>query len=150
MTDQREPPRPLHHVVEGAPVGGAVRGDAVVAGAPEPRPSEVADGRVVLVHGFTQTLAAWGPVGGRLGRRRGGVRGDLPGSGGGGRWGGAAGGGPTSGPRWEAASACAWPSTGRSWFGRWCWSGPRRGSPTRPPGPSGGGAPGGGAGGAGE
>jgi 2-succinyl-6-hydroxy-2,4-cyclohexadiene-1-carboxylate synthase len=82
MTDQREPPRPLHHVVEGAPVGGAVMGDAVVTGAPEPRPSEVADGRVVLVHGFTQTLAAWGPVGERLARRREVVRVDLPGHGG--------------------------------------------------------------------
>jgi 2-succinyl-6-hydroxy-2,4-cyclohexadiene-1-carboxylate synthase len=134
MTDQREPPGPLHHVVEGAAVGGAVAegavmGDAVVAGAPEPRPpvprppvgerspsggggraavhsplspsspkpsspsslsdpsqprpgSEVAGGRVVLVHGFTQTLAAWGPVGERLARRREVVRVDLPGHGG--------------------------------------------------------------------
>jgi 2-succinyl-6-hydroxy-2,4-cyclohexadiene-1-carboxylate synthase len=57
-------------------------GDAVVTGAPEPRPSEVADGRVVLVHGFTQTLAAWGPVGERLARRREVVRVDLPGHGG--------------------------------------------------------------------
>jgi 2-succinyl-6-hydroxy-2,4-cyclohexadiene-1-carboxylate synthase len=134
MTDQREPPGPLHHVVEGAAVGGAVAegavmGGAVVAGAPEPRPpvprppvgerspsggggraavhsplspsspkpsspsslsdpsqprpgSEVAGGRVVLVHGFTQTLAAWGPVGERLARRREVVRVDLPGHGG--------------------------------------------------------------------
>jgi len=42
----------------------------------------VADGRVVLVHGFTQTLAAWGPVGERLARRREVVRVDLPGHGG--------------------------------------------------------------------
>ncbi|HWC41493.1 MAG TPA: alpha/beta fold hydrolase [Actinomycetota bacterium] len=39
-------------------------------------------GRVVLVHGFTQTLAAWDPVGERLGRRREVVRVDLPGHGG--------------------------------------------------------------------
>jgi 2-succinyl-6-hydroxy-2,4-cyclohexadiene-1-carboxylate synthase len=39
-------------------------------------------GRVVLVHGFTQTLAAWGPVGERLAGRRQVVRVDLPGHGG--------------------------------------------------------------------
>jgi 2-succinyl-6-hydroxy-2,4-cyclohexadiene-1-carboxylate synthase len=39
-------------------------------------------GRVVLVHGFTQTLASWGPVGERLARRREVVRVDLPGHGG--------------------------------------------------------------------
>jgi 2-succinyl-6-hydroxy-2,4-cyclohexadiene-1-carboxylate synthase len=38
--------------------------------------------RVVLVHGFTQTLAAWGPVAGRLAERRQVVRVDLPGHGG--------------------------------------------------------------------
>jgi 2-succinyl-6-hydroxy-2,4-cyclohexadiene-1-carboxylate synthase len=38
--------------------------------------------RVVLVHGFTQTLAAWDPVGERLARRRQVVRVDLPGHGG--------------------------------------------------------------------
>jgi len=38
--------------------------------------------RVVLVHGFTQTLAAWGVVGERLGRGRQVVRVDLPGHGG--------------------------------------------------------------------
>lgn len=42
----------------------------------------MAGGRVVLVHGFTQTLAAWGPVGERLARRREVVRVDLPGHGG--------------------------------------------------------------------
>ena len=36
-------------------------------------------GRVVLVHGFTQTLAAWDPVGERLARRRAVVRGAVPG-----------------------------------------------------------------------
>ncbi|HWD45451.1 MAG TPA: alpha/beta fold hydrolase, partial [Actinomycetota bacterium] len=39
-------------------------------------------GRVVLVHGFTQTLASWGAVGGRLARRWEVVRVDLPGHGG--------------------------------------------------------------------
>jgi 2-succinyl-6-hydroxy-2,4-cyclohexadiene-1-carboxylate synthase len=38
--------------------------------------------RVVLVHGFTQTLAAWGPVAERLARRCEVVRVDLPGHGG--------------------------------------------------------------------
>ena len=52
---------PLHRVVDG---GG------------EPA------GRVVLVHGFTQTLAAWGPVGERLAGRWQVVRVDLPGHGG--------------------------------------------------------------------
>jgi 2-succinyl-6-hydroxy-2,4-cyclohexadiene-1-carboxylate synthase len=41
-----------------------------------------AGGRVVLVHGFTQTLAAWGAVGGRLAERHRVVRVDLPGHGG--------------------------------------------------------------------
>jgi 2-succinyl-6-hydroxy-2,4-cyclohexadiene-1-carboxylate synthase len=41
--------------------------------------------RVVLVHGFTQTLASWAPVGERLGRRWEVVRVDLPGHGGSGR-----------------------------------------------------------------
>ena len=53
-------PTSLHHVVDGGP--------------PE--------GRVVLVHGFTQTLAAWGVVGERLARRGEVVRVDLPGHGG--------------------------------------------------------------------
>jgi 2-succinyl-6-hydroxy-2,4-cyclohexadiene-1-carboxylate synthase len=39
-------------------------------------------GRVVLVHGFTQTLASWGAVGERLGRGWEVVRVDLPGHGG--------------------------------------------------------------------
>jgi 2-succinyl-6-hydroxy-2,4-cyclohexadiene-1-carboxylate synthase len=57
MADHRAP---LHRVVGGAPGGG----------------------RVVLVHGFTQTLASWAEVGERLGRRREVVRVDLPGHGG--------------------------------------------------------------------
>jgi 2-succinyl-6-hydroxy-2,4-cyclohexadiene-1-carboxylate synthase len=40
---------------------------------------------VVLVHGFTQTLASWGPVAGRLAGRFEVVRVDLPGHGGSGR-----------------------------------------------------------------
>jgi 2-succinyl-6-hydroxy-2,4-cyclohexadiene-1-carboxylate synthase len=52
-------PGPLHHVTEGTP--------------PD---------RVVLVHGFTQTLASWGPVGERLAGRFEVVRVDLPGHGG--------------------------------------------------------------------
>jgi 2-succinyl-6-hydroxy-2,4-cyclohexadiene-1-carboxylate synthase len=51
----------LHHVTEGAP---------------EP------SGRVVLVHGFTQTQAAWEPVAARLRARWRLVRVDLPGHGG--------------------------------------------------------------------
>ena len=58
MTDH---PGPLHHVLEGTP---------------EPLH------RVVLVHGFTQTLAAWGPVAARLAGRWQVVRVDLPGHGG--------------------------------------------------------------------
>ena len=54
-------PEPLHILVEGVPS---------------------AWGRVVLVHGFTQTLASWGPVAGRLARRFEVVRVDLPGHGG--------------------------------------------------------------------
>jgi 2-succinyl-6-hydroxy-2,4-cyclohexadiene-1-carboxylate synthase len=50
----------LHHVADGGP--GA--------------------GRVVLVHGFSQTLAAWGALGQRLARRWEVVRVDLPGHGG--------------------------------------------------------------------
>src|SRR5215218_4937081 len=56
-------PGPLHHLVEGplADVGG---------------------GRVVLVHGFTQTLGSWEPVAARLAARWRVVRVDLPGHGG--------------------------------------------------------------------
>ena len=57
MDDHRAP---LHRTVDGGP--GA--------------------GRVVLVHGFSQTLGSWGAVGGRLARRWEVVRVDLPGHGG--------------------------------------------------------------------
>src|SRR6266545_948250 len=40
------------------------------------------EARVVLVHGFTQTLAAWEPVAARLGARWRVLRVDLPGHGG--------------------------------------------------------------------
>jgi 2-succinyl-6-hydroxy-2,4-cyclohexadiene-1-carboxylate synthase len=50
----------------------------VVDGGPGPVPARP----VVLVHGFTQTLAAWGPVAARLARRWQVVRVDLPGHGG--------------------------------------------------------------------
>jgi 2-succinyl-6-hydroxy-2,4-cyclohexadiene-1-carboxylate synthase len=94
MTDHPGPPGPLHHVVEGA-----LQPQPPVPGAPDwegSRPGEQVRGvvhspgdspRVVLVHGFTQTLAAWGPVGERLARRWEVVRLDLPGHGGsGGVW----------------------------------------------------------------
>jgi 2-succinyl-6-hydroxy-2,4-cyclohexadiene-1-carboxylate synthase len=44
-------------------------------------PAGPSRGRVVLVHGFTQTLAAWGPVAERLANRWEVVRVDLPGHG---------------------------------------------------------------------
>ena len=50
----------------------------VVDGGPGPVPARP----VVLVHGFTQTLAAWGPVAQRLAGRWQVVRVDLPGHGG--------------------------------------------------------------------
>jgi 2-succinyl-6-hydroxy-2,4-cyclohexadiene-1-carboxylate synthase len=56
-----EPTAPLHHVVD---------------------PGPEAAGRVVLAHGFTQTLASWQAVGERLARRFQVVRVDLPGHGG--------------------------------------------------------------------
>jgi 2-succinyl-6-hydroxy-2,4-cyclohexadiene-1-carboxylate synthase len=56
-------PGPLHHLVEG-PL------------------ADVPGGRVVLVHGFTQTLGSWEPVAARLAARWRVVRVDLPGHGG--------------------------------------------------------------------
>jgi 2-succinyl-6-hydroxy-2,4-cyclohexadiene-1-carboxylate synthase len=56
-------PGPLHHLVEG-PL------------------ADVPGGRVVLVHGFTQTLGSWEPVAARLATRWRVVRVDLPGHGG--------------------------------------------------------------------
>jgi 2-succinyl-6-hydroxy-2,4-cyclohexadiene-1-carboxylate synthase len=63
MTNHPGPPGPLHHLVEGPP-------------------ADVPAGRVVLVHGFTQTLRSWGPVADRLAARWQVVRVDLPGHGG--------------------------------------------------------------------
>jgi 2-succinyl-6-hydroxy-2,4-cyclohexadiene-1-carboxylate synthase len=92
MTDHPGPPAPLHHVVEGAPdPPGPLPGPPVGERNPhrEPPPPVVhspgpgvAGGRVVLVHGFTQTLATWAPAGERLARRWEVVRVDLPGHGG--------------------------------------------------------------------
>jgi 2-succinyl-6-hydroxy-2,4-cyclohexadiene-1-carboxylate synthase len=97
--------------VGGGAVEGPVVDDAVVQGAPEPEPpaprppvgerSPTAEGgasivhtplgppggvhpgvgRVVLVHGFTQTLASWAAVGKRLAERYEVIRVDLPGHG---------------------------------------------------------------------
>ncbi len=60
------------HLAEGGPALHAVAGGG--PGTPE--------ARVVLVHGFTQTLAAWEPVAARLGARWRVLRVDLPGHGG--------------------------------------------------------------------
>jgi 2-succinyl-6-hydroxy-2,4-cyclohexadiene-1-carboxylate synthase len=49
---------------------------------PDPIPSSPRRDRVILVHGFTQTLASWGPVAERLAGRFEVVRVDLPGHGG--------------------------------------------------------------------
>jgi 2-succinyl-6-hydroxy-2,4-cyclohexadiene-1-carboxylate synthase len=49
---------------------------------PDPIPSRPRRNRVVLVHGFTQTLASWAPVAERLAGRFQVVRVDLPGHGG--------------------------------------------------------------------
>jgi 2-succinyl-6-hydroxy-2,4-cyclohexadiene-1-carboxylate synthase len=92
MTDHLRPTGPLHRVVEGAR-----QPQPPLPGPPEregSRPGEQVRGvvhspgdspRLVLVHGFTQTLAAWGPVGERLATRREVVRVDLPGHGGSGK-----------------------------------------------------------------
>jgi 2-succinyl-6-hydroxy-2,4-cyclohexadiene-1-carboxylate synthase len=88
MTDHLRPTGPLHRVVEGAR-----QPQPPVPGAPDregSRPGEQVrevvhspgdSPRLVLVHGFTQTLAAWGPVAERLATRREVVRVDLPGHG---------------------------------------------------------------------
>ena len=103
MTDH---PGPLHFLVEAttqAPAPGMPHPDPGVpqrapagSGAPTGRVARPGKGvsaavhssagpsrdRVVLVHGFTQTLAAWGPVAERLAGRWEVVRVDLPGHGG--------------------------------------------------------------------
>jgi 2-succinyl-6-hydroxy-2,4-cyclohexadiene-1-carboxylate synthase len=92
-------PKPLHHVIEGPPHPpgldephplGPVPGPPVGERSPQPAvedpavhsPSRPRRDRVVLAHGFTQTLATWGPVGQRLAERWEVVRVDLPGHGG--------------------------------------------------------------------
>jgi 2-succinyl-6-hydroxy-2,4-cyclohexadiene-1-carboxylate synthase len=79
-TGRFEPGAPLHHVVESGPRGPGRR----LAGPPDAtsRPTAPAVDRVVLVHGFTQTLSAWGPVAERLRGRWPVVGVDLPGHGG--------------------------------------------------------------------
>jgi 2-succinyl-6-hydroxy-2,4-cyclohexadiene-1-carboxylate synthase len=97
---------PLHRVVDGGSGQGESERSQARLGPPEPQhPGRDPDharrdpdragrgpgnaggnpgvgGRVVLVHGFTQTLAVWGAVAERLGGRREVVRVDLPGHGG--------------------------------------------------------------------
>jgi 2-succinyl-6-hydroxy-2,4-cyclohexadiene-1-carboxylate synthase len=112
MTNHPGPPGPLHHLVEGPlaegptdppgpspgpPVGERSRDEGVAPAAVHNptthnpttqssstrRPgSEAPEGRVVLVHGFTQTLRSWEPVAARLAARWQVVRVDLPGHGG--------------------------------------------------------------------
>jgi 2-succinyl-6-hydroxy-2,4-cyclohexadiene-1-carboxylate synthase len=80
MTDHPGPSGPLHRVVEGTPVGErSPAGDGVPAAVHSP--SGPRRQRVVLVHGFTQTLASWGPVAERLAGQFEVVRVDLPGHG---------------------------------------------------------------------
>jgi 2-succinyl-6-hydroxy-2,4-cyclohexadiene-1-carboxylate synthase len=89
MIDHLRPTGPLHRVVEGVR-----QPQPPVPGAPDregSRPGEPVRGvvhspgdspRLVLVHGFTQTLGAWGAVAERLAERWPVVRVDLPGHGG--------------------------------------------------------------------
>jgi 2-succinyl-6-hydroxy-2,4-cyclohexadiene-1-carboxylate synthase len=99
MIDRPRPPGPLHHVIEGTPhppAPGAAHPPGRVPGPPvgerspgreeeQPvvhSPSGPRRERVVLVHGFTQTLASWAPVADQLAGRFEVVRVDLPGHGG--------------------------------------------------------------------
>ena len=107
MTDHPGPSGPLHRVVEGTPHQpdpgvphptdpGAARPPGPVPGPPVGERSPVGEAvpavvhspsaprreRVVLVHGFTQTLTSWGPVAERLAGQFEVVRVDLPGHGG--------------------------------------------------------------------
>jgi 2-succinyl-6-hydroxy-2,4-cyclohexadiene-1-carboxylate synthase len=76
-------PGQLHRLVDGGS-GESERSQNQGWGAkpPDLRSGREGLGRVVLVHGFTQTLAAWAPVAERLARRWEVVRVDLPGHGG--------------------------------------------------------------------
>jgi 2-succinyl-6-hydroxy-2,4-cyclohexadiene-1-carboxylate synthase len=81
MTDHPGPSGPLHRVVDGIPVGErSPAGDGVPAAVHSP--SDPRRERMVLVHGFTQTLSSWGPVTERLAGQFEVVRVDLPGHGG--------------------------------------------------------------------
>jgi 2-succinyl-6-hydroxy-2,4-cyclohexadiene-1-carboxylate synthase len=99
MTDHPGPSSPLHRVVENTPhptdpdvphppgpVPGPPVGERSPAGGGVPAvvhsPSGPRRARVVLVHGFTQTLTSWGPVAERLAGQFEVVRVDLPGHGG--------------------------------------------------------------------
>src|SRR4029453_1771603 len=84
---QTADPGPLHHVVEGPlhpPGPGAPHppDPGVLPPAGSRAGPNLAGGRMVLVHGFTQTLASWGPLAERLPGRFEVVRVDLPGHGG--------------------------------------------------------------------
>ena len=98
MTDHPGPSGPLHRVVEGTPhqphpgvphpadpVPGPPVGERSPAGDGVPAAVHSLSGprreRVVLVHGFTQTLTSWGPVAERLAGQFEVVRVDLPGHG---------------------------------------------------------------------
>jgi 2-succinyl-6-hydroxy-2,4-cyclohexadiene-1-carboxylate synthase len=70
-------PSPLHRRIEGPPQAPDPGVPAAVHS-----PAGSSRDRLVLVHGFTQTLAAWGPVAERLAGRREVIGIDLPGHGG--------------------------------------------------------------------
>jgi 2-succinyl-6-hydroxy-2,4-cyclohexadiene-1-carboxylate synthase len=78
---QPDPPDAGAPAWEGSPTGEGAR--SAVHSPPSDHPVPGVPGRrVVLAHGFTQTLAAWGAVAERLARRWEVVRVDLPGHGG--------------------------------------------------------------------
>jgi 2-succinyl-6-hydroxy-2,4-cyclohexadiene-1-carboxylate synthase len=74
------------HLVEtglrGPNAQAGLRGPNAQAGLRGPNAGAGAGRRVVLVHGFTQTLRSWDPLAARLARRRSVARVDLPGHGG--------------------------------------------------------------------
>jgi 2-succinyl-6-hydroxy-2,4-cyclohexadiene-1-carboxylate synthase len=75
---ERSPGREEEQPVVPSPSGPGPERDVL----PDPIPSGPRRDRVVLVHGFTQTVASWGPVAERLAGRFEVVRVDLPGHGG--------------------------------------------------------------------
>jgi len=86
MTDRPGPPGPLHRVLDGGSGKRESQPSRPRLSGAEPQgprgAADAASGRVVLVHGFTQTLAGWGPVAERLAERWQVIRVDLPGHGG--------------------------------------------------------------------